>query len=250
MLKICLAAWVILLATTAPSLAFADDASLTCVGLHAEWRNSQQWTRARIRSFGDRVPGECPQLAALVAERTRQLAEPASSKPANDRLDAGPAAQPPTPLPRPYPKQSSKVRYGIRVTLESLAENDKGYIASFRVENSNTEDIGIAIKTQSLDFVEALLSDSAGGSCQLWRNGNQWGSLKAFQYGMLGGTLEEWFQTVAAEGSARYTILFRKSFCANKLQARENLSFDGTLVILMHGSPRDLQFGFSDAPLF
>lgn len=220
------------------------DASLTCVGIHAEWRRlGPGWSLAEVRAFERRVPGECTILASRVAGRIRQLQPAPPTVP-----------RPPSAVARPaYPTQTTAPRSGVALVLENLSEMPNPYIgpvyaATIRIENSGPSDIGVTVEISGQhSAARAYLTDSSGGSCQMIQNGDSWGTLGSV-YNPLGN--EDRLVLVPSNGSIRRTIRFNSIRCETRLRDRDNLDINGVLNVVRDGELIRVPFNFTSVPMY
>lgn len=159
-----------------------------------------------------------------------------------------------TPPPAASPPQN--LGNGVSVTLVSLSEQygQRGgsfdgyggrYIATFRFQNTTSDNVGVAVLSKGFAEAQMVLTDGVGGSCSMIANGEGWGTMDAEQVERHDYDSEV-SGPVPAGGQSQQTIFFNKGRCATPITARSGLTISGSFIVVENGARRAAPVFFGD----
>lgn len=151
------------------------------------------------------------------------------------------APAPAAPAPAPAaPRQS--LEGGISVSLLSLADTPKAFVANLRI--SNESDAQVLIAGRRITYGgEFNLSDVMGGSCPWIANGEPLGTLPTarLEKADVGD-----FKPVAAGQSAAVTLIFNKGRCATPSTGNHPFILSGNFVVAVNDQTRLASVSFEN----
>jgi hypothetical protein len=187
------------------------------------------------------APSEPTQKSAPDSAPQTVDPEPKPSPPA-------PTAAPETSPPASVPLPSQPLATDLTVSLVGFAAAPNNYfIATLRFNNSGDTPASIAMVTAGTGRADVFATDLVGGSCQMSRNGENWGTMKHTTVATPKRDDTAMFSSIPTHGSAQHTLIFTR--CKPLLTVGSLVSINASFVVARDGQRSLAQVGFADAPI-